>query len=216
MRDIVEHINTVHRELGSRRIPAGEGQAVRLQRRYDASIDDVWDACTNAERIRRWFMPVSGDLRLGGTYQLEGNAGGQILLCEPPRLLKVTWVYGEDPKEADVSEVELRLSAAAESATMLELEHAAVTDPKMWAQYGPGAVGVGWDGALLSLSLHLQGEAIEDPETWAHTAEAKAFNTRSSEAWGAAFQAAGASAEEAATAVANTIAFYVPDGEERG
>ena len=34
----------------------------------DAAIDDVWDACTNPERIPRWFLPVSGDLRLGGRY----------------------------------------------------------------------------------------------------------------------------------------------------
>ena len=31
------------------------------------------------ERIPRWFLPVSGDLRLGGRYQLEGNAGGEVL-----------------------------------------------------------------------------------------------------------------------------------------
>jgi hypothetical protein len=48
---------------------------------------------------------------------------------------------GENPKEADVSEVELRLSPDAESATMLELEHAAVTDPKMWAEHGPAPSG---------------------------------------------------------------------------
>ena len=44
----------------------------------------MWDACTDPERIGRWFLPVSGDLRLGGRYQLEGNAGGEILRCEPP------------------------------------------------------------------------------------------------------------------------------------
>jgi hypothetical protein len=34
--------------------------------------------------LRRRFPPVSGDLRLGGKYQLGGNAGGEILACEPP------------------------------------------------------------------------------------------------------------------------------------
>lgn len=38
----------------------------------------MWDACTDPERIPRWFLPISGDLRLNGRYQLEGNAGGAI------------------------------------------------------------------------------------------------------------------------------------------
>ena len=62
---------------------------------YDAPIEDVWDALTNPERIGRWFLPISGDYRLGGRYQFEGNAGGEIVACERPNRLRVTWVYGE-------------------------------------------------------------------------------------------------------------------------
>lgn len=36
-------------------------------------------------------MPVSGELRVGGAFQLEGNAGGEILACEPPNLVRLTW-----------------------------------------------------------------------------------------------------------------------------
>ncbi|WP_308168107.1 hypothetical protein [Nonomuraea sp. NEAU-A123] len=45
----------------------------------------MWDACTSAEHIPRWFLPIEGDLRAGGCYRLEGNAGGEVLACEPPR-----------------------------------------------------------------------------------------------------------------------------------
>ena len=55
---------------------------------YDTTLDDLWDACTNAERIPRWFLPVSGELRDGGRYQLEGNAGGTIERCDPPTRLR--------------------------------------------------------------------------------------------------------------------------------
>src|SRR5262245_58255057 len=55
--------------------------------RYATDADDLWDALTQRERIPRWFMPISGDLRLGGRYQLEGNAGGEITACEPPKRL---------------------------------------------------------------------------------------------------------------------------------
>jgi uncharacterized protein YndB with AHSA1/START domain len=56
----------------------------------------VWDACTDPDRLNRGFLDVTGDLRLGGSYQLEGNAHGEILRCSPPRLLAVSWIYGTD------------------------------------------------------------------------------------------------------------------------
>ena len=111
MIDIVREIEAVQREVGSGRIAAGEGRAIRLRRTYDAPIEDVWDALTSPERITRWFLPISGDYRVGGRYQLEGNAGGEILACERPNRLRVTWVYGEVASPAAVSELEVRLDA---------------------------------------------------------------------------------------------------------
>jgi uncharacterized protein YndB with AHSA1/START domain len=213
MLDIAGQINAVHRELGQRRIPAGEGRTVGLRRSYDAPIEDVWDAITNPDRINRWFLPITGDLRLGGNYQLKGNAGGEILRCEPPQLLKVTWVFGDNPTEVDVTEVEVLLSRGAQGQTVFELEHAAVVGPQRWAEYGPGAVGVGWDLALLGLSLHLRGEFIEDPDAWVESPEAREFIAESSKAWAAAHEAAGATTTEAVTAAENTTRFYAPDPE---
>jgi uncharacterized protein YndB with AHSA1/START domain len=213
MIDIVREIEAVQREVAEGQIAAGEGRTVRLLRTYDAPIDDVWDAVTNPERISRWFLPISGDFRVGGRYQLEGNAGGAIVACERPNRLRVTWVYAQTGSPADVSELEVRLSATGDEATLLELEHTAVVPDEAWGEYGPGAVGVGWDGALLGLSLHLQGGSIDDPEAWQRSDEGRAFYTRSSTAWGAANRAAGADPEAAERAVANTTAFYAPDPE---
>ena len=155
MIDIVREIEAVQREVGSGQLAAGEGRAIRLRRTYDAPIEDVWDALTNPERIGRWFLPISGDYRIGGRYQFEGNAGGEIVACERPHRLRATWVYGEAASPADVSEVELRLHAAGEGSTTLELEHTAIVPEEFWTMYGPGAVGVGWEGGLLGLALHL-------------------------------------------------------------
>ena len=157
MIDITSEIEAIQREVGSGQIAAGEGRSVKLRRTYNAPIDDVWDALTNPERIGRWFLPISGDYRLGGTYQFEGNAGGKIVACERPNRLRVTWVYGETVKPEDVSEIEVRLSPAGDEATVFELEHIAIVPDDRWAEYGPGAVGVGWDMGTLGLALHLQG-----------------------------------------------------------
>jgi uncharacterized protein YndB with AHSA1/START domain len=211
MIDIVREIEAVQREVGEGRIPAGVGRAIRLQREYDAPIEELWDAITNPDRIGRWFLPISGDYRVGGRYQFEGNAGGEIVACDRPNRLKVTWVYGEPASETDVSELELRLSSLDADRTRFELEHTAIVPEEMWSEYGPGAVGVGWDQGLLGLSLHLRGGSVDDPIAWQLSAEGRDFATRSSEAWGEANRVAGADADSAARGVANTITFYTTD-----
>jgi len=115
---------------------------------------------------------------------------------------------------ASVSELEVRLAAAGEASTTLELEHTAVVPDEMWSEFGPGAVGVGWDQGLLGLSLYLRtGETVGDPEAWQLSDEGREYAARSSTAWGAANEAAGADPAAAAKGVANTIAFYAPDPE---
>jgi uncharacterized protein YndB with AHSA1/START domain len=209
MSDIVDQINHIRRQVGSRTVPEGDARTLVLRRTYDATVEDVWDACTDPERIGRWFLPVSGDLKLGGHYQLEGNAGGEILRCEPPQLLKVSWLFGED---SGFSEVELRLTAEDEAErTTVELEHVAVVPPEMWDQFGPGAVGVGWDLMMLGLGLHLSGDTIDDLAAWQESDEAREFMTRSSEAWGEAYGASGAPSDVVAAAVRGTTGFYAPE-----
>jgi uncharacterized protein YndB with AHSA1/START domain len=208
MRDLIDELTSVRRTVGEAKSPDGEpAQAIVLRRDYRAAVDDVWDAITNPERLPRWFLPVSGEFREGGSYQLEGNAGGQILRCDPPRLLRVSWLFGPEP---GFSEVEVRLSASGEDRTALELAHVAVTPPEMWSQFGPGAVGVGWDLGLLSLAVHLDGGSLGSEEAFSGSPEGRAYAHGSSDAWAAAWRAAGASEEQAAGGAKATAEFYAP------
>jgi uncharacterized protein YndB with AHSA1/START domain len=216
MIDINREIEAVQREVGSGQLAAGKGHVVRLRRTYEASIEDVWDGVTNPERISRWFLPVGGDFRVGGRYQLEGNAGGEILACEAPHRFRVTWVYGAEPGPGEASILEVRLTTAGDESTTLELEHTAIVPAEFWDQFGPGAVGVGWDGGMLGLALHLRGGSVEDPVAWQLGPEGRAFNTLSSQAWGAANKAAGVDPAVVETMVANTTQFYAPDPDEAG
>ncbi|HEU5439390.1 MAG TPA: SRPBCC family protein [Ktedonobacterales bacterium] len=206
MIDIANQINAIHRTVELLPPAEGAGERVRvlLQRGYDAPIDDVWDAITRPERIVRWFMPISGELRVGGSFQLEGNAGGDILTCEPPRLLRVT--FG-----GPASLVEVRLTARGEGDTALELEH---TVPIEMAQSGAGAlyVGPGWDGALLGLDIFLRGEAIGDPAAAASSPTAQAFSRQSVQAWAAVVKDSGiATEEQLAAATEVSLAQFAPD-----
>jgi uncharacterized protein YndB with AHSA1/START domain len=207
--DGTEEINAVTRRVGSGEFRAGEARMVTIGRTYDAPIEDVWDACTNPERIPRWFLPVTGELREGGRYQVQGNAGGLIERCEPPRRFAATWEFG-----GQVSWIELRLSEAAGGGTRFELEHIAHVNDH-WAQFGPGAVGVGWDLALLGLTRHLiTGDAVDREEGLAFptTEEGRRVVEASSRGWCEAAIAAGADAAEATAAADRTFAFFTGAG----
>jgi DNA-binding transcriptional ArsR family regulator len=62
------------------------------RRTYPTDQADLWDALTNADRIPRWFLPISGDLQAGGRCQIEGNASGEVERCKEPESFAVTWV----------------------------------------------------------------------------------------------------------------------------
>lgn len=209
MKDLMQELTRVRRTVADGTVPAGEARVVTLARTYDAPVEEVWDALTDPERLARWFLPVSGDLRLGGRYTFEGNAGGVVRECDEPTRLVVTWEMGE-PGPADTSLVEVRLAEEG-GGTRLELEHRAQMPPEMWDEFGPGAVGVGWDGGLLGLALHLAGDGLAGTpdEVAAHPA-VREFNTAAAREWGLAHQAAGADPETADANVAATTGFYVP------
>ncbi|WP_188190409.1 SRPBCC family protein [Nonomuraea sp. SYSU D8015] len=212
MIDIVNQVNATHREIGNQPVAAGAGRSLLLRRTYDASIEDVWNACTDPDRISRWLAPIEGDLRLGGTYQLKGNAGGEILRCEKPRLIKVTWGLGEGM----LTEVEVRLAPGGDGGTVLELEHAAPAETvdEMVRTYGPGAtigIGGGWDLTLLGLDLFLRGVTF-DPATYGDTPEVQEFATAGCHAWGPVVQAAwGTGDDDIAAAVAFAVQHFAPE-----
>ncbi|OLF06980.1 hypothetical protein BLA60_29430 [Actinophytocola xinjiangensis] len=209
MKDVLDELAATRRTMGTGNLPAGDAYTVELRRRYDTGIDDLWDAMTNPERLRRWLKPVTGDLRPGGTFALDGGEHGEILRCEPPRVLKVSWLYGP---EADTwpgtSEVEVRLAPGPAGDTEFELIHAAVVEEPLFPTYGPGAGGVGWDLRLLSLARLLAGHDNTDENTDHESSE---FVRRSAAAWGQAHQAAGGDPTHVAAAVEATTAFYAPD-----
>jgi uncharacterized protein YndB with AHSA1/START domain len=178
-------------------------------RSYDTTVEDLWDALTTPERLVRWFLPVEGDLRQGGRYRLEGNASGTIERCVPPHALDLTW----EVREA-TSWVSVRLAADGQGArlTLEHIAHREAVGEEFLAQFGPGAVGVGWDLALRALELHLADpESALDPaeaNAWVQSSEGKAFVRASGEAWGTAHAEAGEDPAESQAKAERTIAFY--------
>lgn len=203
--DIVKFLNATKRDIASGERDGKQVRVLTATRTYETTIDDLWNALTDIERIPRWFLPISGDLRQGGRFQFEGNAGGEILTCDAPRRLAVTWEFG-----GGVSWVEVNLNAVADG-TQLTLEHSASVEDEHWDQYGPGAVGIGWEMGLYGLANHLaEGGASITKEglAWMGSPEGKAFMRDCGEGWYRADVASGSAEEKARAAADRTIAAY--------
>jgi uncharacterized protein YndB with AHSA1/START domain len=213
--DILNQINATHRAIGSQPVTAGEGRSLLLRRSYDAPIEDVWDACTSPGRIARWLAPVTGELRPGGSFQVEGNATGKIVRCEEPNLLKVTWEYGPD----SITEVEIRLAKGPGGGTTVELEHASpaqTVDALVRSQgpVGPVGIGGGWDLALIGLDHVLHSEDF-DTAAWKSTPESRQFAMCSYHAWGAVSQAAWKLSDDDISAVVEfAVEHFAPGAPE--
>ena len=144
-----DHLGQVRRSVSTVTRDGGELRLLTVERTLDARAAEVWSALTTAERIARWWRPVSGDLEVGGRYRLDGQASGEVLDCVPTERLALTW---ED--DGRVSWVDLSLRPT-DAGTLLQLDHAVPADDPAYAELGPGGSGTGWEVALAALAEHL-------------------------------------------------------------
>lgn len=151
MPDTTDPIRRTERELHDH--PSGL-KILRVRRRYEARPEEVWDAIADPDRIVRWFLPLSGDLREGGRYELEGNASGNILRCARPTEIRVTWEYGGGSSEVRVT---LTPEQDEHEETVLELEHAPVPVDVIRNVGDMWGVGAGWEIGLVALGDYLAG-----------------------------------------------------------
>ena len=202
--DVESNLSADERSVSSLDKGGQPARAIIISRILMTAPDDLWDALTNGERIPRWFLPVSGELKLGGSYQLEGNAGGEITACEPLSHFALTWEFGDD-----VSWVKVSLSNEGADHTRLTLTHTQRLS-EHWSEYGPGATGVGWELALMGLDFHITHPTAPMPDeaAFATSSDGKAFIVGSSEDWAQAAIDAGDDPAAARAAARRTAAFY--------
>ena len=206
--DVEGHLAATERSVSWPEVDDQPARAVTLSRSYEASLEELWEACTDPSRIERWFGPVSGDLKTGGHYQVEGNASGRITACERLSHISLIWEFG-----GDVSWVEARFTGEGAGQTRVSLTHTALLSGH-WGTYGPGAMGVGWEMAFLGLAFHLADPSAPRPDDmeFVTSPNGKSFIEGSSRGWGDAAVTAGEEPEIARAAERQTTAFYT--GEE--
>ncbi len=198
------HLNAVDRSVSFFERDEQPASSLTLSRTFATTVEDLWDAVTDPDRIPLWFIPITGDLQLNGRYQLEHNASGSIIECEPQSHFALTWEFA-----GDVSWVDVHLASVDPDHIRLILTHTAHIS-EHWDTYGPGATGVGWEMGLLGLALYIADPNFQkpDPNEFAFSHDGKAMLTDSSDAWAQAAIVAGTDPETAQTAANQTTAFY--------
>jgi uncharacterized protein YndB with AHSA1/START domain len=133
----------------------GGAFALRLERTYDAAPDEVWEAFTEPESIRRWlFADAILEPRVGGRAKFrweDDGAVGVVREWDPPRVLELSWA---EDRTATIVRVEITPAGAG---SLLVLDHSNL------AASGAVGLGAGWHAHLVALGDVLAGRAaIED------------------------------------------------------
>lgn len=146
---------------------ATDATTLRLERTYDATPEEVFDAWTNPEVLRRWWMvdearstpEADVDLRAGGSYRLSmENPGADSRLtvrgvyrevARPERLV-YTWAWeAEDGSTGHESTV--TVSFVGEGArTTVVVEHAGLPDQASRERHSDG-----WQACMRILGVRV-------------------------------------------------------------
>jgi len=141
------------------------GHVVRIERTFAASAEDVFDAWTSPEVMRRWFHvapdwetpEATVDLRVGGRVRVvmrrpdgtEARAQGEYTLIDRPQRLVMSWTFDDDPSNEQL--IELSFSESAGSTTVLMFNSGISTEERRRRQ------DEGWRGCLDELERVLAG-----------------------------------------------------------
>jgi uncharacterized protein YndB with AHSA1/START domain len=141
------------------------GHVVRIERTFAASAEDVFDAWTSPEVMRRWFHVAPDwdtpeaevDLRVGGKVRVvmrrpdgtEAEMHGEYTLIERPHRLVMAWTFYDDPSNEQL--IELSFSESEGSTTVLMVNSGISTGERRDGQDR------GWNGCLDELARALAG-----------------------------------------------------------
>ena len=141
------------------------GQVLHIERTFAASAEEVFDAWTSPEVMRRWLHPRANwetpvaevDLRVGGNVRVvmrkpDGNeveAIGEYTLIERPHKLVMTWTFDDDSSNEQL--IQLSFTESEGMTTVVMVNSRISTDERRDSQHE------GWLGCLDQLEAALAG-----------------------------------------------------------
>jgi uncharacterized protein YndB with AHSA1/START domain len=147
--------------------------SLRLERTYEASVEEVFDAWTNPEVLRRWWRanpawvtPIAEvDLRVGGRYRIsmedpqsgeKHTVGGEYSEVSHAHRLVYSWEWEQGGgQHRHVSTVTVDFQAEGER-TKIVLEHVGLESPASRDQHAQG-----WTAVLEMLQGHVAERAAQ-------------------------------------------------------
>jgi uncharacterized protein YndB with AHSA1/START domain len=138
---------------------------VRIERTFTATAEQVFDAWTSPEVMRRWFHVAADwetpeaevDLRVGGQVRIvmrrpdgtTAEARGEYTLIDRPNRLVMTWMFHDDPSNEQL--MDLSFTEIGGSTRVLLVNSGISTGERRDAQDW------GWNGCLDQLERVLAG-----------------------------------------------------------
>lgn len=148
---------------GGSDVTEGSGYVVRIERTVAACAEEVFEAWTSPEVMRRrfhcahdWDTPVAEvDLREGGKVRVvmrmpdgtEAEARGEYTLIDRPHRLVMTWTFGDDPSNEQL--IDLSFVESEGSTKVMMVNSGISTSRRRDAQ------DFGWHGCLDELARAL-------------------------------------------------------------
>jgi uncharacterized protein YndB with AHSA1/START domain len=131
----------------------GERRAVRYERHYTATPEEVWAALTEPAQVRNWFAEMKIEPRAGGQVTFEWSGGereaGVVRVFDPPTTFEYTWENGSI----------IRFDLAPDGdGTLLVLDHSKLPPDQTTG------VGAGWHAHLDAIEALLAGSPQTAPE----------------------------------------------------
>jgi uncharacterized protein YndB with AHSA1/START domain len=140
-----------------------EGTVLRMERTFNASAQEVFDAWTSEEVMRRWWhaghdwetTSAEVDLRVGGALRVvmgnphedaEYGGGGQYTEVHPPKRLAFTWTWDNDSRR-QLIEIDFEEH---EGATTVRFTHSGLWDEEAVRSHEDG-----WSKAFDNLARAL-------------------------------------------------------------
>ncbi len=111
-----------------------DGYRVQFERHYNQSAMTVWDAITNPNKMKIWFMKVDMELKPGARMVIyfddEHNTQsyGTVTAVEPGRLFEYIWENEEAPDELTRWEI----FPEGPDSCKLVLTHSRIIDSYAW------------------------------------------------------------------------------------
>ena len=150
---------------GSERRDAG---VLRIERRFGAPAQVVFEAWTSAELLRRWYPPGADwdtpvaevDVRVGGRLRLvmrspdgeEFGGGGEYREITPPTRLVFTWAWDRSDIAVGTQLVEVDFTEHAGGRTTVVMTNRGLADEQTRESHREG-----WEGSFDNLERALAG-----------------------------------------------------------